>query len=1016
MHKLRVDGINLETIAIQRLIIEGEKEADTIQIIVPLENRPEIDLLECAYTIKGYWPEQNVEARYVLEKQRNEEDVTLTWLVGDLFSSTVGRCELTLIASIKDADEDIIVAKWKGTRGIEIIADPISDNQPTPDVAQQLYAQMQELVDRALGPTGPTGPQGPKGDTGNIGPTGPQGSVGPTGPTGPRGTGATGPTGPQGEQGPKGETGGVGPVGATGPTGPQGNIGPTGPRGEVGPTGPQGIQGPKGETGSGFKILGYYATLAALQADVTSPSAGDAYGVGLSDPYDIYIYDGVTGAWVNNGPLQGAQGEAGFYFTPSVTPDGTLSWSNNGGLENPASVNIKGVKGDTGAAGPRGPQGEKGDTGDKGEKGDTGEAGPQGPKGDIGPAGEKGDPGPQGEQGLPGPQGEQGIQGPKGDTGEAGSAGTGIQSITLQGQDANGGNIYTVMLTDGTSYNITAPKGETGSGGGASNLLNGSAEGSVRSIGSIPEDDEYTIGGYAFALGYLSKAQGSYSHTEGYKTTASGQNDHAEGFSTVASGGNSHAEGINTIARVNAQHVQGKWNIEDNTNNLAHIVGNGTSSNRSNAHTLDWYGNAWFAGTVRVGGTEWSDGEEVALKSDLEGLGGGGGTNVLNSDGIIKQEHLPGGFPYSEVAEILPETSVEIDPDAGMGYIFTTFALALGGEYTVAWNGTEYSCVGQEYNMDGVPTVAIGNVGALTGGDTTEEPFVIINLDADTAAALGGVYGAVADLYGSASAAIAISGAVITKIDAAYIPDMGGTTNLVNGTREGTIRSTNSAPEEIGGDYMMGLGAIAMGYLCEASGDYSFAEGVSSEASEITAHAEGGHTTASGAYSHAEGRSTTASGNCSHAEGYFNTASGVYSHAEGYNTTASGDDSHAEGDNTTASGNDSHAEGGHTTASGNYSHAEGYDTEAASDYQHVQGKYNSVDGNNKYAHIVGNGTADGAAYRSNAHTLDWDGNAWFAGTVEGTALILKSSTANSSKRFRITVDDSGTLSATEISE
>jgi hypothetical protein len=36
----------------------------------------------------------------------------------------------------------------------------------------------------------------------------------------------------------------------------------------------------------------------------------------------------------------------------------------------------------------------------------------------------------------------------------------------------------------------------------------------------------------------------------------------------------------------------------------AHIVGNGTStSNRSNAHTLDWEGNAWFAGDVYVDST-----------------------------------------------------------------------------------------------------------------------------------------------------------------------------------------------------------------------------------------------------------------------------------------------------------------------------------------------------------------------------------------------------------------------------
>lgn len=78
-----------------------------------------------------------------------------------------------------------------------------------------------------------------------------------------------------------------------------------------GATGPQGKQGEKGETGSGFKVLGYYATESALSAAVTNPAAGDAYGIGTSDPYDIYIWDGVNHEWVNNGVLQGPAGKDG---------------------------------------------------------------------------------------------------------------------------------------------------------------------------------------------------------------------------------------------------------------------------------------------------------------------------------------------------------------------------------------------------------------------------------------------------------------------------------------------------------------------------------------------------------------------------------------------------------------------------------------------------------------------------------------------------------------------------------
>lgn len=153
-------------------------------------------------------------------------------------------------------------------------------------------------------------------------------------------------------------------------------------------------------------------------------------------------------------------------------------------------------------------------------------------------------------------------------------------------------------------------------------------------------------------------------------------------------------------------------------------------------------------------------------------------------------------------------------------------------------------------------------------------------------------------------------------------------------------------------------------------------------------------------------------GVCSHTEGYDATASGDYSHAEGGYSTASGEYSHAEGNSTNASGSYSHAEGQSTGARGDYSHAEGYATKASSVYQHAQGKYNIEDTSNRYAHIVGNGR--NISNRSNAHTLDWEGNAWFAGTIEGTKLILKSTTSGSTKRFEITVDDSGTLTATEI--
>lgn len=110
------------------------------------------------------------------------------------------------------------------------------------------------------------------------------------------------------------------------------------------------------------------------------------------------------------------------------------------------------------------------------------------------------------------------------------------------------------------------------------------------------------IGTKSSAIGLDVIATGMASHAEGYSTNAIGNFSHAEGNGTIASAENAHAEGINTIASSMYQHVQGKNNIEDKDNKYAHIVGNGVDlHNRSNAHTLDWQGNAWYSGKVTAG-------------------------------------------------------------------------------------------------------------------------------------------------------------------------------------------------------------------------------------------------------------------------------------------------------------------------------------------------------------------------------------------------------------------------------
>lgn len=58
--------------------------------------------------------------------------------------------------------------------------------------------------------------------------------------------------------------------------------------------------------------------------------------------------------------------------------------------------------------------------------------------------------------------------------------------------------------------------------------------------------------------------------------------------------------------------------IKINDDKYAHIVGNGENdSTRSNAHTLDWEGNAWFAGDVYVKGDNQDNGKKLLSTSDI---------------------------------------------------------------------------------------------------------------------------------------------------------------------------------------------------------------------------------------------------------------------------------------------------------------------------------------------------------------------------------------------------------------
>jgi hypothetical protein len=255
----------------------------------------------------------------------------------------------------------------------------------------------------------------------------------------------------------------------------------------------------------------------------------------------------------------------------------------------------------------------------------------------------------------------------------------------------------------------------------------------------------------------------------------------------------------------------------------------------------------------------------------------------------------------------------------------------------------------------------------------------------------------------------------------------------------GTSTLTAGENAEIFNDYdhnrAIGTNSHAEGSLTVALGNNAHAEGHYAYADGLDSHAEGYATHAEGDYSHAEGNFTHAEGKCSHVEGNFMHAGGDYSHAEGvgyikvYALTGDAnattytantvenivvgavarcagtndnfitakvvaidiDNKAITFDKTLAAVSLNNKSVNFYLAGitrGNYAHIEGNKTIATGRSQHVQGEYNIIDesyveddtnARSRYAHIVGNGLSH--TERSNAHTLDWSGNAWFAGDI-----------------------------------
>ena len=262
-----------------------------------------------------------------------------------------------------------------------------------------------------------------KGPKGNAGEQGVQGEVGPQGATGPYFTPSVSNNGDLSWT----NNGGLQNPNTVNIMGPRGEQGIQGPKGETGETGTQGPQGIQGKTGP------YFIPSVDTEGNLSWSNTGNLQNpqtVNIKGPQGI---QGIQGEQGEIGP-QGEKGNTGPYYTPSVDSEGNLSWTNNGSLSNPSTVNIKG------------PQGIQGEQGEQGVPGNTGPyfTPSVDSNGNLSWSNNGGLTNPS-TVNIQGPQGQQGAQGPSGTNATV----NGVESLNIVAQNGITG------IQNGSTYTIS---------------------------------------------------------------------------------------------------------------------------------------------------------------------------------------------------------------------------------------------------------------------------------------------------------------------------------------------------------------------------------------------------------------------------------------------------------------------------------------------------------------------------------------------------------------------------------
>lgn len=275
------------------------------------------------------------------------------------------------------------------------------------------------------------------------------------------------------------------------------------------------------------------------------------------------------------------------------------------------------------------------------------------------------------------------------------------------------------------------------------NAQSGTATLPFYTFGSRYTVDPRPVGGYSFYAGQggwasgwcsfasgKSRATGFLSHAV-INSIAEGDNSYAEGEGSQASGNYSHAQNWNTKANGASQTAIGKYNIADTTS--AFIIGNGSSSARSNALTVDWSGNVNIASGAhyKINGTNLSASDVGAVPTTRTVNGKALSSNITltNTDvGAVRNSYgsltnvFPQGFTNADSIKVGITGSIKATPTAteDTQYLFGARAIA-----PVLYNDTTGTTIWTGYTTLNKPSAS--DVGALPIGGGTLTGDLTVN-------------------------------------------------------------------------------------------------------------------------------------------------------------------------------------------------------------------------------------------------------------------------------------------------